>query len=506
MRSADLFGPGRFVVGRPRQLWANGHDPDPFHGISVLGGVVLWARRGSCAGDQAVCRSGIWCRPVSTGLCGRSLAGRAHHAGAARGGFRRWRPPSFTRAAHPADGVNTWDEGARQASSVWQRALGAPARPAARRVRDGDPGRTALIGESTNACSRRGGRLPAGRVRMRRRKSDAGAEFFAELTRMHDRGIRQGGVGRAPACSTGPPSPRCLLGDEGGSSPMGNFAIKYWPLACGRSLGRVCLADVVGPGKAVTSSAKQTKGGSVERKLQRARAVTAGRPAARKKPYATPVVTEYGDVAKLTQGGNGSITDGRRFGSPRKAVCTLTCRSSSTRAASSSPTEPRVEALARAIGAAVRPGRRGGRPRRRARAFSVLASGRRRARVQHRGRRIVGAGQRAGAREQHRGWRAVRARPSSYADLPERADVLVIDQIGAFGFEAGLIGTVTTLDGSAEAGGGFPGVCHALRGARRSLEASDQLDLWASRPAGSLRARAHSPSTAATVFVSSPSR
>ena len=29
-----------------------------------------------------------------------------------------------------------------------------------------------------------------------------------------------------------------------------------------------------------------------------------------KKPYATPVVTEYGSVAKLTQSGAGSIADG----------------------------------------------------------------------------------------------------------------------------------------------------------------------------------------------------
>jgi hypothetical protein len=29
-----------------------------------------------------------------------------------------------------------------------------------------------------------------------------------------------------------------------------------------------------------------------------------------KKPYATPVLTEYGNVAKLTQSGAGSITDG----------------------------------------------------------------------------------------------------------------------------------------------------------------------------------------------------
>ena len=39
----------------------------------------------------------------------------------------------------------------------------------------------------------------------------------------------------------------------------------------------------------------------------------------RKKSYATPVVTEYGNVAKLTQSGNGSISDGTPFGSQRKS-------------------------------------------------------------------------------------------------------------------------------------------------------------------------------------------
>jgi hypothetical protein len=33
-------------------------------------------------------------------------------------------------------------------------------------------------------------------------------------------------------------------------------------------------------------------------------------PRAPKKKYATPVVTEYGNVAKLTQGGSGSVSDG----------------------------------------------------------------------------------------------------------------------------------------------------------------------------------------------------
>ncbi len=38
-----------------------------------------------------------------------------------------------------------------------------------------------------------------------------------------------------------------------------------------------------------------------------------------KKKYATPVVTEYGNVAKLTQSGNGSISDGATTFSQKKS-------------------------------------------------------------------------------------------------------------------------------------------------------------------------------------------
>ena len=38
-----------------------------------------------------------------------------------------------------------------------------------------------------------------------------------------------------------------------------------------------------------------------------------------KKPYAAPVITEYGSVAKLTQSGAGSISDGTFFNSQLKS-------------------------------------------------------------------------------------------------------------------------------------------------------------------------------------------
>jgi hypothetical protein len=38
-----------------------------------------------------------------------------------------------------------------------------------------------------------------------------------------------------------------------------------------------------------------------------------------KKPYAAPVVTEYGSIAKLTQSGAGSISDGTSTNSQLKS-------------------------------------------------------------------------------------------------------------------------------------------------------------------------------------------
>lgn len=38
-----------------------------------------------------------------------------------------------------------------------------------------------------------------------------------------------------------------------------------------------------------------------------------------KRPYATPVLTEYGSIAKLTQSGAGSIADGTGFNSQLKS-------------------------------------------------------------------------------------------------------------------------------------------------------------------------------------------
>jgi len=57
----------------------------------------------------------------------------------------------------------------------------------------------------------------------------------------------------------------------------------------------------------------------VEEKRQEPRADDRLTARAQKKKYATPVVTEYGNVAKLTQSGNGSISDGATTASQKKS-------------------------------------------------------------------------------------------------------------------------------------------------------------------------------------------
>jgi hypothetical protein len=57
----------------------------------------------------------------------------------------------------------------------------------------------------------------------------------------------------------------------------------------------------------------------VEQKRQQADADDRRATRLAKKPYATPVVTEYGSVAKLTQSGAGSISDGSFINSQLKS-------------------------------------------------------------------------------------------------------------------------------------------------------------------------------------------
>ncbi len=57
----------------------------------------------------------------------------------------------------------------------------------------------------------------------------------------------------------------------------------------------------------------------MEQKRQKPDADDRGPVRPAKKPYKTPVVTEYGNVAKLTQSGAGSISDGVPFSSQLKS-------------------------------------------------------------------------------------------------------------------------------------------------------------------------------------------
>ena len=148
---------------------------------------------------------------------------------------------------------------------------------------------------------------------------------------------------------------------------------------------------------------------------------------------------------------------------------------------------PRVDALARAIGVVVRSGdvvidlasgtgilgllacRAGA-----ARVYCIEAGG------------IVGlARELARANGVEDRMRFVHAH-SSQAELPERADVLVTDQIGQFGFEAGLVETVADVRTRLLKPGAriIPGRVTLCVAPVESPQLRDELAFWANRPAG----------------------
>ena len=322
LHSADFFRAGRFAAGL-RQLWADGHHPDAFHGVGVLARSCVWAMT-----------------PASVrGLVKRVLPRRD----LVPAGFNRTyaaevslveritpRPPDsqvsrrlparriYAAAMHP-DGIYVGTR-ARARRACTGNELSAPLLD--RRLAEfamAIPEEQRWSGRTTKRVLRAAmaGILPDD-VRMRRRKSDPGAVLFAEIRRMHDQGafrrmeLVEAGVLDGEAVEA-------LYREWCGCSPAGRIAIKYSHTGCGRFLqasacGGRCSADVL-------VRYRGLRKGRVQWKQKRQEPASDDRRPARapKKPYATPVVTEYGNVAKLTQGGNGSISDGAPFGSQRKS-------------------------------------------------------------------------------------------------------------------------------------------------------------------------------------------
>jgi asparagine synthase (glutamine-hydrolysing) len=189
--SADLLRGGHFVAAA-RQVWADGHNPDAFHGVKVLAQSCVWAATPAPA--RRVIKGLLPRRDlVPRGFNRRfaadvSLVERITPAPPDR------RFPTLAAAAicaaalHP-DGVNTWDEGARHVS-LWGHELSAPLLD--RRLAEfamAIPEEQRWSGDETKRVLRAAiaGILPED-VRLRRRKSDPGAVTFGELTRMHEQG------------------------------------------------------------------------------------------------------------------------------------------------------------------------------------------------------------------------------------------------------------------------------------------------------------------------------
>ena len=189
--SVDLFRRGRFVAAA-RQLWADGHHPDAFHGVGVLAKSCAWAAAPLFV-RRAIKRV-LPKRDLMPAGFNRAFAGDVSLV-------ERITPPPIDRrfptlaaavihasAVHP-DGVNAWDEGARQAS-LWGSELSAPLLD--RRLAEfamAIPEEQRWSGRETKRVLRAAmaGVLPD-EARLRRSKSDPGAVIFGEITRMHEQG------------------------------------------------------------------------------------------------------------------------------------------------------------------------------------------------------------------------------------------------------------------------------------------------------------------------------
>jgi asparagine synthase (glutamine-hydrolysing) len=191
LHSADLLRSGRIVTAA-RQLWADGHHPDAFHGVAVLAKSCLWA--------------------ALPPLARRALKALLPERDAAPPGFNpafvrsvslieRATPPRVPRrfatlaaetiyaGAMHADGIYLWEESARHASTFGNE-LAAPLLD--RRIAEfamALPEAQRWSGAETKRVLRAAmtGKLPDP-IRLRRRKSDPGAVIYIELGRVRDQG------------------------------------------------------------------------------------------------------------------------------------------------------------------------------------------------------------------------------------------------------------------------------------------------------------------------------
>ena len=200
--SADLFRSGRFVAGA-RQLWADGHHPDAYHGVGVFAKTCLWALA-----------PGPVRRAVKHVLPKRDLVPAGFNRAFARDvslveriaqrpidrRFPTLAAAVIYRAAMHPDGVYFWDESARQAS-LFGHELSAPFLD--RRLAEfamAIPEEQRWSGRDNKRVLRAAmaGLLPDD-IRMRQEKADPGAAMFAELEHLH----RQGAFARMELAEAG---------------------------------------------------------------------------------------------------------------------------------------------------------------------------------------------------------------------------------------------------------------------------------------------------------------
>jgi asparagine synthase (glutamine-hydrolysing) len=245
LHSADLIRRGRFIAGA-RQLWADGHHPDAFHGVGVLAKSCAWA----LAPDSVR-------RLVKRVLPARDLVpegfNRAFAADVSL--VDRIVPPrpdprfptlaaavTYTAAMHP-HGIYAWEESARQAG-MFGNQFAAPLLD--RRIAEfamAIPEEQRWSGHVTKRVLRASmtGLLPDA-IRMRRRKSDPASLLLAELQRLNG----EGAFARMDLCDAGildAPAVQSMYEEMQRSFAAGQdrykvLAYRLWTFAAGECVWR----------------------------------------------------------------------------------------------------------------------------------------------------------------------------------------------------------------------------------------------------------------------------
>ena len=149
-------------------------------------------------------------------------------------------------------------------------------------------------------------------IRLRRQKSDPGAVIFGEVERavvqngFQDMGLVHAGIIDAAAVGS---MYRDMIRLFAEGEPHYKFlAYRLWTIFVGECVWRTSFDQTYSP--CPSNAYRRSMEASVEQQHREPESDDRLTVHGAKKPYATPVLTEYGSVAELTQSGAGTRSDG----------------------------------------------------------------------------------------------------------------------------------------------------------------------------------------------------